>query len=153
MLHVFVRVIYYKVIIMKYFSVVLLMCLLSVGCKRVVSTPDGGMGIPIQLAKPNYPIDVFFENQVVDHPYTNLGVVKLDKEVPLNPQQTKGGRMLYRGNDEEQKKALLDQLILQAIGKGAHAIVNVKYKYYTGKDYQGFIIEGMAVKYTNKDTP
>ncbi|MFN4144824.1 MAG: hypothetical protein ACK4GN_03295 [Runella sp.] len=119
-------------------------------CARPVTTTDGGMGFPIKLAKADYPIDVFFENEPTSRVYTPIGPVKIEKEVPLAQHQTKGGRMLYRGNDEEQKKALLDQLILQGIGMGAHALVNVKYQYYTAKDYHGFIMTGTAVKYGNQ---
>ena len=75
----------------------------------------------------------------------------MENEVPLTKAQTKQGRMIYRGNDEEQKRALLDQLILQAVGMGAHALVNVKYKYYTAADYQGFVMQGVAVKYGNRE--
>lgn len=118
-------------------------------CGRPTTTPGGGFGMPIKLANTSYPIDVFYENQSTERPYTALGPVKVEREVPLDERQTKGGRMIYRGNDEEQKRALLDQLIVEAVAKGAHALVNVRYKYYTGKDYQGFLMEGTAVKYGN----
>lgn len=119
-------------------------------CARPVATPDGGLGIPIKLANAAYPIDVFYDNKPTERPYTAIGPVKVEKEVPLSKAQTKQGRMIYRGNDEDQKRALLDQLIVQGISMGAHALVNVKYKYYTAADYQGFIMEGTAVKYGNK---
>jgi hypothetical protein len=119
-------------------------------CARPVATPDGGLGIPIKLANAAYPIDVFYDNKPTERPYTAIGPVKVEKEVPLSKTQTKQGRMIYRGNDEEQKRALLDQLIVQAVGMGAHALVNVKYKYYTAADYQGFVMEGTAVKYGNQ---
>ena len=120
-------------------------------CARPVTTPDGGLGIPIKLANAEYPIDIFYENQPTARPFTTIGPVKVEKEVPLSNQQTKEGRMIYRGNDEGQKRALLDQLIIQGVGMGAHALVNVRYKYYTAKDYQGFIMEGTAVKYGNQN--
>jgi hypothetical protein len=119
-------------------------------CARPVTTSDGGLGIPIKLAKADYPIDVFYENQPTTRLYTPIGPVKVEKEVPLSERQTKEGRMLFRGNDEDQKRALLDQLILQGVGMGAHALVNVKYQYYTAKDYQGFVMTGTAVKYGNQ---
>jgi hypothetical protein len=125
--------------------------LICLSCARPVTTPNGGLGIPIKLANAQYPIDVFYENQPTARPYTALGPVKVEKEVPLTQSQTKDGRMIYRGNDEEQKRALLDQLIIQGVGMGAHALVNVRYKYYTAKDYQGFIMEGTAVKYGNQN--
>lgn len=132
------------------FTYLVVIVLGAFSCARPVKTPDGGLGIPIKLADATYPIDVFYENQPTTRVYTPIGPVKVEKEVPLSNQQTKGGRMLYRGNDEEQKKALLDQLIIQATSMGAHAIVNVKYQYYTGKDYQGFVMAGTAVKYGNQ---
>ena len=132
-----------------YFTLLTLTFTLS--CVRPISTPDGSLGIPIKLAKTTYPIDVFFESQTTERPYTALGPVKVENEVPLTKAQTKQGRMIYRGNDEEQKRALLDQLILQAVGMGAHALVNVKYKYYTAADYQGFVMQGVAVKYGNRE--
>ena len=124
---------------------------LFISCARPVSTSNGGLGIPIKLANAEYPIDVFYENQPTGRPYTALGLVKVEQEVPLSNQQTKDGRMIYRGNDEGQKRALLDQLIIRGVSMGAHALVNVRYKYYTAKDYQGFIMEGTAVKYGNQN--
>ena len=117
-------------------------------CNRPITNSDGSMGLPILLAKPSYPIDVFFKNQTLDRNYESLGAVKVEKEVMLSTKQTtKQGRMVNRGNDEEQKRALLDQLILQGLGMGANAIINVNYKYYTAATYQGFSMEGIAVKY------
>lgn len=133
-----------------HFTLYTLTFTLFFSCARPVSTPNGGLGIPIKLANAEYPIDVFYENQPTTRPYTALGPVKVEKEVPLSNQQTKDGRMIYRGNDEGQKRALLDQLIIQGVSMGAHALVNVRYKYYTAKDYQGFIMEGTAVKYGNQ---
>jgi len=124
---------------------------LFISCARPLTSPNGGLGVPIKLANAEYPIDVFYENQPTTRAYTAIGPVKIEKEVPLSESQTKGGRMIYRGNDEEQKRALLDQLIIQAVGMGAHAIVNVRYKYYTAKDYQGFVMDGTAVKYGNQN--
>ncbi|WP_037325755.1 hypothetical protein [Runella zeae] len=127
--------------------------LMLAACGRPVSTPNGGLGIPIKLANADYPLDIFYENQPTNRPYTQLGPVKVEKSVPLSEAQTKEGRMIYRGNDESQKRALLDQLILQGVGMGAHALVNVRYQYYTTKDYQGFVMEGIAVKYGNMPSP
>ncbi|MEZ4900755.1 MAG: hypothetical protein R2822_02875 [Spirosomataceae bacterium] len=125
-----------------------LLIALLYACGRPTTTSNGGLGIPIKLANAEYPLDIFYENQPTNRPYTTLGPVKVEKEVPLNTAQTsREGRMIYRGNNEEQKRALLDQLILQGVGMGAHALVNVRYKYYTAKDYQGFVMEGVAVKY------
>ena len=122
----------------------------STSCSRVVTTPDGGMGLPIKLANPSYPIDVFYASQQVAESYIALGPVKVEREVELTKAEMKTKRLLNRGNDEDQKRALLDQLIIQALGMGANALVNVRYQYYTTATYQGYVMEGTAVKYEIK---
>jgi hypothetical protein len=126
---------------------ILLFVFVTTSCSRVVTTPDGGMGLPIRLASPSYPIDVFFANQVVEESYIAIGPVKIEKEVELTKAEMKEKMLIGRGNDEEQKRALLDQLIIQGVAMGANALVNVRYKYYTAATYQGFVLEGTAVKY------
>ncbi len=121
-------------------------------CSRPITTSDGSMGFPIQLAKTNYQIPVYFSNQHVDLiSYQEIGKVKVEKEVELAPAETKQRRMIYRGNNEDQKRALLDQLIIQAVAMEASAIVNVTYKYYTAATYQGFVLEGVAVKFKKSE--
>jgi uncharacterized protein YbjQ (UPF0145 family) len=129
--------------------ILIILCGWLAACSRPITTPDGSLAIPVRLAKPSYAIDVFFDNQEVPKSYVAIGEVKVSQEVLLSKQQTtKQGRMINRGNNEEQKRALLDQLILQATSKGANAVAKVKYKYYTAIDYQGFMMEGVAIKYT-----
>lgn len=112
------------------------------------SSQTGGRAMPISLAKPAYAVDVFYENQTVARPYIELQPVKIEYELLLTDQQTTDkNRMVQRGNDQAQKEVLIDQLVLQAVGLGAHAIVNVKYKYYTTAVVNGFVMEGMAVRY------
>lgn len=131
----------------KIVSIITLLAFLLSSCAHPVTTSDGGLGIPIKLATPSYPINIFYATQVVPEPTDPIGPVKVEREVELTKEEMKQKRMLNRGNDEDQKRALLDQLVIQAIGMGAQAIINVKYKYYTAATYQGFILEGTAVKY------
>lgn len=127
---------------------IVLLSIMMVSCARPSPTRDGGMGAPLILAKPSYLIDVYFVNQPIDRKYSIIGPVKVEKEVPLDAGQTsKDGRMVDRGNTQDQKKELLEQLMLQGISMGATGLVNVKYTYYTTKSYQGYTYEGFAVKW------
>ncbi len=112
------------------------------------SSQTGGRAMPISLAKPAYAVDVFYQNQSVARPYIELQAVKVEYELLLTDKQTTDkNRMVQRGNDQAQKEVMIDQLVLQAVGLGAHAIVNVRYKYYTTAVVNGFVMEGMAVRY------
>jgi hypothetical protein len=102
--------------------------------------------IPIST-NPKYPIDVFFGNQNPDRPYEVIQKLETRKEVPLNPEQSRGGRMLYRGNDGEQKELLTAQMVVDAKKLGADALVQVKYRYYTTQTANGYSLEGVAVRY------
>ncbi len=124
---------------------------LSTSCSRIVTTPDGGMGLPIKLADPSYPIPIFYASQEIGESYSAIGPVKVEREVELTKTQMKTKRLLNRGNDEEQKRALLDQLIIQGVSMGANALINVRYQYYTTATYQGYVMEGTAVKYEIKE--
>ncbi len=131
-------------------SLFYILLFVATSCSRVITTPDGGMGLPIKLASPSYPIDVFYASQQVAESYIALGPVKVEREVELTKAEMKTKRLIGRGNDEDQKRALLDQLIIQGVSMGANALVNVRYKYYTAATYQGYIMEGTAVKYEVK---
>jgi hypothetical protein len=114
------------------------MVLLS-GCFRPAIPISGG---------PVYPIDVFFENQSPDRPYSELEWVELSKEEVLNEQQKKNSeRMLFRGNNAQTKELLTAQLILKAQKLGADALMNVQYKYYTTATTEGYLLRGMAIEY------
>ena len=121
---------------------------LATALEGCYSSQTGGRAMPITLAKPAYAIDVFYADQTVERPYIELQPVKIEYELLLTDKQTADKtRMVQRGNDQAQKEVMIDQLVLQAVGLGAHAIVNVKYKYYTTTTVNGFVMEGMAVRY------
>ncbi|GAA4448369.1 hypothetical protein GCM10023189_06110 [Nibrella saemangeumensis] len=109
------------------------------GCFRPV--------IPIST-HPRYPIDIFYENERPDRPFTEIQALEMKEETPLNPvQRTKDGRMVQRGKNMQEKELLLARLSLQAKRLGADALVNVRYKYYTSATTNGYVLEGVAVKY------
>lgn len=109
------------------------------GCFRPV--------IPINT-RPQYPIDVVYENETVSRPYDEIRLLSLSEEKPLTDRQRRSrDRMLYRGNDLEQKDLLLAKMVVDAQKLGADALVNVKYQVYTSTTSTGYTLEGLAVKY------
>ena len=110
-----------------------------VGCFRPV--------IPIST-RPQYPIDVFYANETVSRPYEEVRLLSFSEEQPLSDKQNRSrDRMLYRGNDLEQKDLLLAKMVVDAQKLGADALVNVKYQVYTSATASGYTLEGLAVKY------
>ena len=113
--------------------------LLMAGCFRPA--------IPIAMS-PNYPVDVFYENQQPDRPFTELEWLEYKEEFPLaDQQQPLKGRMVKRGNNVEQKELLLARLTMQAKKLGADALIAVRYQYYSSATVNGYSMRGMAVKY------
>ncbi|GAB2597162.1 hypothetical protein GCM10027190_51570 [Spirosoma areae] len=96
---------------------------------------------------PNYPVDVFYDNQRPDQPFTPLQDLEVKGELPLTQRQSGNHRMLSRGNDMQQKEILLARLTMQAKKLGADALVDVRYTYYTSTTDNGYLMKGLAVKY------
>lgn len=119
-------------------SLIALFSLLLVACFQP--------SVPIST-NPKYPIDVFFNNQEPDRAYELIQKLETRREVPLDSRQSRGGRMLYRGNNMEQKELLIAQLVVDAKKLGADALVQVKYRYYTTQTANGYSLEGLAVRY------
>lgn len=101
--------------------------------------------------KPNYPVDVFYDNQRPDRPFAPLQDLEVKGELPLNQRQSGNQRMLSRGNDMQQKELLLARLTLQAKKLGADALVSVRYTYYTSTTDNGYVMSGVAVKYKKEE--
>lgn len=97
--------------------------------------------------KPNYPVDVFYENQRPERPFEPLQDLEVKGEVPLTERQSGNQRMLSRGNDMQQKELMLARLTLQAKKLGADALVAVRYTYYTSVTDNGYMMTGLAVRY------
>lgn len=97
--------------------------------------------------KPNYPVDVFYDNQRPERPFAPLQDLEVKGEVPLTQRQSGNQRMLSRGNDMQQKELLLARLTLQAKKLGADALVGVRYTYYSSVTDNGYVMTGVAVRY------
>jgi hypothetical protein len=102
--------------------------------------------IPISTGA-KYPIDVLYENQPVERPYSEIGLVEISSEDSLTAEQTRDKRMMQRGNDAKTKELLLARLVIKAQKIGANAIINVQYKYYTTVKNEGYVLKGLAVRY------
>ena len=100
---------------------------------------------------PNYPVDVFYENQRPERPFEPLQDLETKGEVPLTGRQTANRRLLSRGNDMQQKEVLLARLTMEAKKLGADALVDVRYKYYTSLTDNGYVMTGLAVKYRKEN--
>jgi hypothetical protein len=103
-------------------------------------------GIPI-TTNTKYPIELFYENEPIERPYSEIGWVEIGSEDLLTPEQTKDKRMMYRGNDAKTKELLTARLVMKAQKIGANALINVQYKYYTTVSTEGYMLKGLAVRY------
>lgn len=103
-------------------------------------------GLPISTSK-KYPIEVLQEGEMLERPYTEIGLVEITDEDTLTSRQTRDNRMMFRGNDAKTKELLTARLVLKAQKIGADAIIQVKYKYYTSVKKEGYVLNGVAVKY------
>jgi hypothetical protein len=103
-------------------------------------------GVPISTSK-KYPIEVLYENQSLDRPFSEIGWVEISSEDSLTARQTKDRKMMYRGNDAETKELLAARLVMKAQKIGADALINVQYKYYTSVKKEGYIMKGLAVRF------
>ncbi|MEO6685170.1 MAG: hypothetical protein ABIN24_04365 [Dyadobacter sp.] len=103
-------------------------------------------GMAISTSK-KYPIEVLYDNQSLDRPYSEIGWVEISSEDSLTARQTSNRKMMYRGNDAETKELLAARLVMKAQKIGASALINVQYKYYTSVKKEGYIMKGLAVRY------
>lgn len=119
--------------------------LLSLVTAALLSACAGG-GIPIST-NTKYPIEVLYDNQPLERPYSEIGIVEIGSEDSLTAEQTQDKRMMFRGNDAKTKELLTARLVMKAQKIGADAIINVKYKYYTSVKKEGYMLSGLAVRY------
>ena len=101
--------------------------------------------------RPNYPVEVFYDNEQPDRSFEPLQDLEMKGEVPLTDRQTANYRMLSRGNDMQQKEVLLARLTMEAKKLGADALVAVRYKYYTSTTDNGYVMTGLAVRYKKEN--
>ncbi|MFY7889833.1 MAG: hypothetical protein ACOVOW_13020 [Spirosomataceae bacterium] len=110
---------------------------------------DAGTGFDFG-GKDHYPIEILQGDDKPQTAYEELKKLSLTGEYPLTPDQEHKGRMLNRGNDEQQKRDLMKDLVAQAQDLGASGIMKVNYKVFSSATTSGFILSGVAFKYTMK---
>lgn len=103
-------------------------------------------GIPITTST-KYPIDILYENEPIERPYSEIGWVEITSEDTLSADQTTNKRMMQRGNDAKTKELLTARLVIKAQKIGANAIIKVQYQYYTTVKSEGYLLKGLAVRY------
>ncbi len=96
-----------------------------------------------------YDIEIFEGKDMPTFNYEELEKVSIEGEdlnvdEQISPNKE---RMLKRGNDYDQKKIMMKQLVAKAQELGAAAIIKVNYKVYTSIKATGYSLEGVAVRY------
>ncbi len=112
-------------------------------------TNDRKDGLGFQIAD-KYPIEILIGDE---QPQTATQIIEnlsISDETPIQEGQLVKGRMLIRGNDQQQKKALLDRLVVQAQDLGASGLMKVNYKVFTTAKTTGYTLSGTAFKYVVK---
>jgi hypothetical protein len=106
-------------------------------------------GIALPQIKEKYSIDVFFKPDKPSFEVEPIQEVSISEE-DFDPKhlQIIKDRMVLRGQSADQKKVLIAALIEKAENLGASCLYEVNYKYYTSKTSSGYIISGMAGKYS-----
>jgi len=106
-----------------------------------------GCVIPISH-KTSFPLDVFYENETPERPYSEIQWIEISREDALRAAQPDDSKRLSRqGNNADTKSLMTAQLVMKAQKIGADALVGVRYQYYTGRDYEGYNMRGLAVRY------
>jgi len=111
-----------------------------------VDRHDGlGFEVPVK-----YDIDVLYFNDNPKQKFEEIETIKMSGEVPLEEKQTQNGKMLFRGNHQDKKQEILNQMVAKAKELGASALIDVKYSVYSTQTASGFTFTGKAVRYVLK---
>ena len=97
-----------------------------------------------------YPIEILIGQEKPQTETQEIEKLTISDESPIQPDQLYKGRMLNRGNDQQQKKALLDRMVLQAQDLGASGLMNVNYKVFSTAKTTGYTLSGTAFRYIMK---
>jgi len=94
-----------------------------------------------------YPIEILIGQEKPKTETQEIQKLSISDESLIQPDQLYKGRMLNRGNDQQQKKALLDRMVLQAQELGASGLMNVNYKVFSSATTTGYTLSGTAFRY------
>lgn len=106
-----------------------------------------GLGFEIPY---KFQIDVFYGNDTPKQSFEVIETVSVSGEEPLTADQTYKGKMLNRGNHQNKKKEILDEMVAKAVDLGASALMDVNYKVYSTTTANGYIFTGKAIRYVLK---
>jgi uncharacterized protein YbjQ (UPF0145 family) len=146
-----------------FYSLLIAQCSILFGCKSnknlqttsyyqpnyQTGTNDRKDGLGFQIPD-KYPIEILIGEE---QPQTATEVIEklsISDETPIQEGQLYKGRMLNRGNDQQQKKALLDRMVAQAQDLGASGLMKVNYKVFSTAKTTGYTLSGTAFKYVLK---
>jgi hypothetical protein len=138
-------------------------CLLLLSCKSnknlqttsyyqpnyQTGSSDRHDGLGFQIPD-KYPIEILIGQEQPQAQTESIEKLSISDETPIQPDQLYKGRMLKRGNDQQQKKALLDRMVLQAQDLGASGLMNVNYKVFSTANTTGYTLSGTAFRYVLK---
>lgn len=110
---------------------------------------DQKAGLGFQIPD-KYPIEILIGNEQPQTSVQEIEKLTISDESPIQPNQVYKGTMLNRGNDQQQKKALLDRMVAQAQDLGASGLMNVNYKVFSTAKTTGYILSGTAFRYVLK---
>ena len=107
---------------------------------------DQKTGLGFQIPD-KFPIEILEGDAKPQTTYEEIQKLSLSDETPIEPDQTYKGKMLKRGNNQQEKKAMLDRLVAQAQDLGASGLMNVNYKVFSTQKTTGYILSGTAFRY------
>jgi hypothetical protein len=94
-----------------------------------------------------FPIEILEGEDKPQLAYEEIEKLSLSDESPIQPDQLYKGKMLNRGNNEQEKRAMLNRLITQAQDLGASGLMNVKYKVFSTQKTTGYTLSATAFRY------
>jgi len=97
-----------------------------------------------------FQIPVFYGKDVPEQSFEAIEIITISGEEPLTADQTYKGKMLKRGNHQNKKKEILDEMVAKAVDLGASALMDVNYKVYSTTTANGYIFTGKAIRYVLK---
>lgn len=108
------------------------------------SEKHSGLGFQIP---DKFPIEILEGEAKPQTAFEEIQKLSLSDESPIESDQLYKGKMLKRGNNQQEKKAMLDKLVAQAQDLGASGLMNVNYKVFSTQKTTGYILSATAFKY------
>jgi hypothetical protein len=114
------------------------------------TTERSGLALPQKKIK--YAIDVFFKPEKPSFEVDQIQEISLNfEEANTSKENLVNGRMVERGKTADEKQLLIEALVAKAESLGASCLLEVNYQYYTSTTASGYIITGIAGKYSLKN--